>query len=76
MLTPKDLYEMSLKVDRPKHYEAASDYIETIAVLRDKDLTWKQITQWFHANGKDFSKQCISSAWHNSEYALKTKGGE
>ena len=51
----------------------ASDYVETIDVLKGKGFTWGEIGQWFREQGITISDSAINSAWQKHRAKRETR---
>lgn len=73
MPEPANLFEKAKDVEPAPRFTCASDYGESINLLREKGYTWNEIAQWFKGNGVDYSMQAINAGWRT--WKLKNTGG-
>ena len=44
-------------------YDLASNHIPRIQLLREEGRTWKEVVEWFHDAGIDFTVLAAQAAW-------------
>lgn len=69
-----DVERMLLLAKKMKKKETGpytSDYIPVIEILRDKNMTWQEIADFFRENGLEFSQMSLYSVWHKHERRLR-----
>lgn len=63
MPTPTSIVTLAHEVEEAPVYRCASDYGETIDILRNKNYTWQEIADFLNTHGISFSRQAFVSGW-------------
>lgn len=74
-MTPEELASKATECEGRVLEPRASDYIETIRILRDeKNFTWLEVQDFLRANGVEFSCQTLTSVWHRHQKRAEQNG--
>jgi len=52
-------------------YDLASNHIPRIQTLREEGMTWKEVVEWFHNSGIDFTVLAAQAAWFKHQRRLR-----
>lgn len=62
-MTPEELLKQAQGVPVKHSGPLAAHYLDTIGTLREKNLSWAEIYDFFAAAGLKFSLQTLQSVW-------------
>lgn len=62
--TPEQALIEAEAMPAPPRYLCASDYFDSIHVLRERGLTWNDCRDWLAARGVNYSMQSVRGGWY------------